>query len=70
MDHLSHRAPSVGSILKKLIAVNPNLNTSELIAIVRESIEKQSSLSGDFVQAEVINESKALELTLKTLGNE
>lgn len=56
---LDHRAPSVGSIIKKLLAINPDLSTSELIDIIRQSTYMQGSIAGEFSSAETIDEARA-----------
>lgn len=69
MEHLIHRSASVGSLTKKIIAINPDLNSSEIINLIRQSVltQSQSPLAGEFVQAEVIDETKALLLAKATL---
>lgn len=65
-----HRAPSVGSITKKIMAINPNLNVKEIMEIVRQSIDPMGGVAGDFHSAEVIVESRALQLARESLqGN-
>jgi len=68
MDSLVlHRAPSVGSVIKKMIAINSELSTSDLIELVRMATEKKEKNEGDFTSLEVINEDKALKLARATL---
>lgn len=69
MAFLLHRSPSVGSVIKKLLAINPELSTPELIAIIQSSTQKQGG-QNDFSSAEVINEEKALKLGRATLQQE
>jgi hypothetical protein len=68
MEHLIHRSPSVGNLTKKIIAINPELQTSDIINIIRQCVlsQAQSPLAGEFIQAEVIDESKALRLAEAT----
>ena len=61
-DLTPHRAPSVGAVVKKMLAVNPELSTHELIAMVRQAISVQGGPESDFATVEVINEEKALAL--------
>jgi hypothetical protein len=70
MEHLIHRAPSVGSVLKKIMAINPDLSATEMIGLIRQSTEAQaqSGIAGEFAQAEVINEEKALRLAKDSLS--
>ncbi|MEK6578563.1 MAG: hypothetical protein AABZ55_04995 [Bdellovibrionota bacterium] len=64
---LVHRSPSVGGITKKMIAINPNLSTIELIEIIRKSSKTQGFLAGEFASAEAIDEVMALRLTRAAL---
>ncbi|MGK5085518.1 hypothetical protein WDW37_19695 [Bdellovibrionota bacterium FG-1] len=69
MDHLIHRTPSVGSIIKKMISINPDLDTMQLIDIIRKStlVQEQSGIAGEFAQAQIIDEQQALSLTRGSL---
>jgi hypothetical protein len=62
MESLFHRTPSVGRVVKKLIAINPDLGVSELIEIVRTSIITQGERAGEFAASEVIDEAKAMRI--------
>jgi hypothetical protein len=62
-----HRAPTVGSVIKKIIEINPELTTSQLIAIVQSSIERQGGEKNEFAQTEKVNEELALRLARKSL---
>ncbi len=66
-EPLSHRSPSVGSVTKKIIGINPNLSTHEIIDIVRRSIDPLGGLAGDFNSAEIVDEERALELARESL---
>ncbi len=55
-------SPSVGSIIKKLIAVNPELSMQELAAIIRHSTALQGGDDNEFSTIQVIDEAKALGL--------
>ena len=48
-------APSVGSLVKKILAVNPDLGVEEIIALVRKATRVEASI-------QTIDESLALEL--------
>jgi hypothetical protein len=54
------RAPSVGALVKKIISVNPELGTHEIIQMIRQSIQRRGQL-------EVIDEELALKLAKETL---
>ena len=60
-------APSVGSVVKKVIAINPELSVQDVIQIVRSCVEKHGERAGEFAASEVVNESRALELARLTL---
>lgn len=62
--------PSVGSLVKKLVAINPDLSTPALIQIVRACVEKQATITQDFLSAETIDEAKAMDLARASLKNE
>ncbi|MGK5090201.1 hypothetical protein WDW86_21845 [Bdellovibrionota bacterium FG-2] len=55
-------SPSVGSIIKKLIAINPELSMQELAAIIRHSTAIQGGADNEFSTIQVIDEAKALGL--------
>jgi hypothetical protein len=69
MNLLLHPTPSIGSTIKKLLAINPNLTTREIIEIVQQSIRTQGQSAGDFATAQVVDEKKAIELAKATLKN-
>jgi hypothetical protein len=56
------RPTSVGSLVKKITAINPALGVPEIIAIVREATIKKPEGSYEFGTSEVIDEKLALEL--------
>ena len=69
MDKLIYRTPSVGSIVKKVLAINPDLNVHQTIEIIRRSVQSQTQdiLAEEFLSAEVVNETLALELARASL---
>jgi hypothetical protein len=69
MESLIHRTPSVGSVLKKIMAINPDLSAAQMIGLIRESLQTQaqSDIAGEFAQAEVVDEEKVLRLARATL---
>ena len=69
MESVILRSPSVGSVVKKIIAINPELNTSDIIDLLRQSIQVQvqPELAGEFAQAEIVDEAKAIRLAQETL---
>jgi hypothetical protein len=67
MSHLP--PPSVGSVLKKIIAINPDLTAPQMIQMIRQCVETQGvdPLSFEFASAERINEEKVLQLARASL---
>jgi hypothetical protein len=62
MDQLTHRAPSVGAVIKKISEIYPQLTAQEMIGLIRQSIQSQGQVAGEFASAEVIDEAKVLRL--------
>ncbi len=62
----------MGSVLKKMIEINPELPAPKLIDILKQSISTQGQYNrrGEIAQAEVIDELKALRMTWETLKQE
>ncbi len=60
VELLIHRQPSIGSITKKILAINPQLEATEVISIIRQAVHTQGKKAGEFASAEVIDEVKAL----------
>lgn len=63
MNHLLHPFTSVGSLTKKIMAINPDLNVQEIIWLIRQATRTQSGPDA----AETIDEGYALELAKATL---
>ncbi len=60
--------PSVGGVIKKMVAINPALTAQDLIGIVRMCVERKDNNPNDgFSKLEIVNEAMALELTRETL---
>ena len=60
--------PTVSSVVKKIVGINPDLHVSRVIEIVRQSVKPRGPLAGDFAAAEVIDEEAALRWARETLG--
>ena len=60
------QAPTVGSLVKKILNINPELNSQEIIDIIRNSAHNEGRLPGDFSSSERIDEAKALRLARAT----
>ena len=58
---------SVGSVTKKIIAINPDLSAHEIMALVRSAVKTQGERAGEFAASETIDVEKALELARATL---
>ncbi len=59
---------SVGSITKKVVAINPVLTAQQVIQIIRGATRARGPLAGDFASAEHVDEAHALELARATLN--
>jgi hypothetical protein len=62
-----HRAPSAGAVIKKVVEINPDLNTQEVIQILSQAVNTRGELAGEFAKAQIIDEAKALELARLSL---
>lgn len=63
------KSPSVGSIIKKIVEINPELGVMDVSKIIRQSIEVQSEPAGEFSGLEIVNEMKALGLARASVRN-
>ena len=61
MNDLKIPALSVGSVVKKVLAINPDLSVSDVIALVRGALRSEGT--GD-----TVDEARALELARATLN--
>jgi hypothetical protein len=65
-----HRFPSAGSLIKKIVEINPDLSVQEVIRVVRQATRKQEApANGDFASVDVIDEEVALDLARRTLAH-
>jgi hypothetical protein len=71
MDPLSYRlpssAPSVGSLVKKIVAAYPDLGAHEVIQVVRQATQSRvvslvDCESSDGFASEVVDEERAMQL--------
>lgn len=60
-------APSVGSLVKKMLLINPELSAAHLIQMIRQSVRVQGQSMSTEPQAETVDERFALELARKSL---
>ena len=69
MDNVLHRTPSVGGVIKKMLAINPDLSAAQIIDFIKFSTIKQPEpeAPGEFLQAELIDEENALRLARETV---
>ena len=67
INPLIHRSPSVGSLTKKIMAINPDLGVQDIIWIIRESTRAQGKEGGEYALAEIVDEQQALDLAKATL---
>ena len=60
--------PSVGGVIKKIMAINPKLSAQDMIQIIKMSVERKDLAPNDgFSKTEIVNEAKALMLARETL---
>ncbi len=62
MDNVIHHSPSVGGVVKKVLAINPHLSAPVLVDLIRQATRRQGESAGEFASIEVIDVEKALEL--------
>lgn len=67
MDYLVHRSPSVGGLIKKILAINPDLGVQEIVDLVRRATKIQGDVENVYASKEVVDENLALELAKQTL---
>lgn len=60
--------PTVGSVSKKVIEINPNLSAQEIIFIIRQSVLYEYAIKDGFTKSEVIDEAKALDMARASLA--
>ena len=68
MESLLHRSPTVGSVIKKIVTINPALGTPEIIHMIRQSVRAQGGNGNEFASAEIIDEEQALSLARASLA--
>jgi hypothetical protein len=61
------RPPSVGSLVKKIMEINPALGTQEIIQIVRQATRTHGDMDSDSTPMEIVDEQTALQLAQATL---
>ena len=67
MDSLNLlRAPTVGSLVKKVVEINPDLTVNEIVAMIRSSMKPREA-PVDFASAEVVDDERALQLARATV---
>lgn len=63
-------APSVGSLVKKILAINSEFEIADIIQIIRQSTRMQKNFNDGFGAQETIDENKALELARSLSKNQ
>lgn len=66
MANVNRGTPTVGSVSKKIMEINPDLNVQEIIYVIKQSILSEFSIEEGFQKTEVIDEEKALEMARAT----
>ncbi len=69
MNNLIHRTPSIGGIIKKVMAINPELTVQDMIDLIKQSVLAQGAVANEFSTAQVIDEAKVLKLAQATTQN-
>jgi hypothetical protein len=62
------KATTVGGIIKKILEINPNLTSDQMIALVRECTSVRNGRDKEFAWVEVVDEEKALQLARQSLS--
>ena len=61
-------APSVGGVIKKIMAINPELSAQDMIKIIRKSVYRKGGMTDGFDKIELGDEGQALQLARETLA--
>ena len=70
MESAVLRSPTVGSLIKKVVTINPDLTTSEIIDMMRQSVRAQGAEKNEFASVEVVNEEQVLGLARASLAQQ
>ncbi len=62
------RTPSVGGVIKKIMAINPDLSAQDMIQIIKKSVYRKPGLTDGFDKVELVDEGQALQLARATLA--
>lgn len=62
MAYESRSNPTVGSVSKKILEINPELSAQEIVYVIKQSILSEFSIEEGFLKSEVIDEEKALQM--------
>lgn len=65
-----HRTPSAGSVIKKIVEINPRLGVREISMLIHQATTRRGSQNGEYADVEVIDEERALSLARETLPQE
>jgi hypothetical protein len=61
------RSPSAGSVIKKIVEINPDLGVREIAELIRRGTSLRGVSSLEYQDVETIDEALVLELARKTL---
>jgi len=65
---MSHRpTPSPGSVIKKVVEINPALSIRDVAALIRQATSLRPGASIEYADVELIDEELALDLARKSL---
>lgn len=63
------RTAYIGSIVKKLLTINPDLGAPDLIRIIKECTQSQTCSTDGFAKADTVDETKAIRLAKESCLN-
>ena len=62
------RHPSVSAVIKKIMEINPDLSSPDLIYIMKQSIKTKNEVTEGFTKQQYVDEEMAYELARATLN--
>lgn len=67
MNHSFQPFTSIGSLTKKIMVINPDLNVHEIISLIRQATRTRRDPGDGYASTGIVDESYALELAKATL---
>jgi hypothetical protein len=62
-----HHYPSVGSLIKKVIEINPDMSVKEITALIRKATRTPTNTGSEMISGEFVDEKMVLELAKATV---